>query len=541
MPPRAKRPADATGVGPAAKKGVSAAPVLPAEFSDTWSVHGPSATLYARHPVELPAVSAGKLKVAAFDMDGTLLRPKSGPFPKNRSDWQWLDNVPAKLKALHADGFAIVIFSNQKGISSKKQSATDIMGKIDDLTAAAGVPLAAFFSASGDHYRKPSLGMWYAYADACLALQPSRRPAPADGASATALPPLSSWIDFDASFYCGDAAGRFAVGKSIAKDHSDGDRAFALNAGLRFFTQDQYFAGAPAPAASAWAYKCRPGSTIVALAQAARAETEQLAKVAGAAVQTAAELFAAAATAAAAAADAAAPAEAKTADAPVAATSVAADDDDDDVQIVSAPTTVATAVVAAAPNASAQEVVILVGAPATGKSSLARGALAARAGYVWINQDTLKTKEKCAQALIAALKAGQSAVVDNTNPQAEGRAAYLRAARLAVPGVRTRCLYLAAPKPASMHMVSVRECVGAGAVPHVPDIAINMFYSKLEPPTKKEGFDEVVYVPWEVNFDAAKQAAAAVAAANAAAGATVAAESYSTGWPIEAVFNWHHE
>lgn len=46
----------------------------------------------------------------------------------------------------------------------------------------------------------------------------------------------------DASFYCGDAAGRpekWAPGKK--KDHSCVDRLMAINAGLKFFTPEEYF------------------------------------------------------------------------------------------------------------------------------------------------------------------------------------------------------------------------------------------------------------------------------------------------------------
>lgn len=46
------------------------------------------------------------------------------------------------------------------------------------------------------------------------------------------------------SFYCGDAAGRqakWALGKK--KDHSCGDRLFAMNLSLKFYTPEEYFLG----------------------------------------------------------------------------------------------------------------------------------------------------------------------------------------------------------------------------------------------------------------------------------------------------------
>lgn len=54
-------------------------------------------------------------KIAAFDLDGTLVKTKSGAeFALNGGDWMFAHrSVPAKLKEMYAEGFRIVIFSNQ--------------------------------------------------------------------------------------------------------------------------------------------------------------------------------------------------------------------------------------------------------------------------------------------------------------------------------------------------------------------------------------------------------------------------------------------
>ncbi|HMO59180.1 MAG TPA: FGGY-family carbohydrate kinase, partial [Roseiflexaceae bacterium] len=66
----------------------------------------------------------------------------------SRADWQFLDSaVPDKLRQLHSDGYAIVIFSNQGGIANKfydEAKAHMIPGKIDDITASVGIPMLAF-------------------------------------------------------------------------------------------------------------------------------------------------------------------------------------------------------------------------------------------------------------------------------------------------------------------------------------------------------------------------------------------------------------
>ena len=62
-------------------------------------------------------------KIAAFDMDWTLIKTKSGrTFPIDANDWDWWDTeVLPKLKQLDADGFRVIIFTNQGGVSSGKR------------------------------------------------------------------------------------------------------------------------------------------------------------------------------------------------------------------------------------------------------------------------------------------------------------------------------------------------------------------------------------------------------------------------------------
>ncbi len=54
-------------------------------------------------------------KIAAFDYDWTLIKPKSqAKIPKTIDDWQWLDpNIPRFLENFYNKGFCIVVFTNQ--------------------------------------------------------------------------------------------------------------------------------------------------------------------------------------------------------------------------------------------------------------------------------------------------------------------------------------------------------------------------------------------------------------------------------------------
>ena len=65
------------------------------------------------------------IKVASFDLDGTLIKTASGNrFAKDTNDWKLYLDKPSKLKeklkGLYNQGFHIVIFSNQKGLSTGK-------------------------------------------------------------------------------------------------------------------------------------------------------------------------------------------------------------------------------------------------------------------------------------------------------------------------------------------------------------------------------------------------------------------------------------
>ncbi|KOX79322.1 Bifunctional polynucleotide phosphatase/kinase [Melipona quadrifasciata] len=163
-------------------------------------------------------------KIAAYDMDGTLIKTKSGlVFPKDCDDWQLIyPDVAKKLRKLHNHGYKIVVFTNQKSIGSGKVNPKSFKNKARNIIQKIGVPMQIFIATGSDIYRKPAIGMWQ---------QLEKK-----------NDPIS--IDKDSSFYVGDAAGRpkdWAPGRK--KDHSSVDRLLALNLGLKFYTPEEYFLG----------------------------------------------------------------------------------------------------------------------------------------------------------------------------------------------------------------------------------------------------------------------------------------------------------
>jgi predicted kinase len=133
-----------------------------------------------------------------------------------------------------------------------------------------------------------------------------------------------------------------------------------------------------------------------------------------------------------------------------------------------------------------QECVILVGLPGSGKSTLARRRFP---GHVFISKDALPRAARDKQArqdtlLRAALAAGRSVVVDNTNPTPADRAAIIRIAREF--GACVIGIYVEASTRAAV----ARNEQRTGAA-RVPKVAIFTCAKRLVPPEASEGFDSL--------------------------------------------------
>lgn len=98
--------------------------------------------------------------VAGFDMDGTIIKTKSGKvFPKDKNDWIFLfDDIPEKLNSL-SNTNTIIIFSNQLGILTGKTSQEDIIFKVTNIHNKLNIPFIFLASKEDDLNRKPRTGM----------------------------------------------------------------------------------------------------------------------------------------------------------------------------------------------------------------------------------------------------------------------------------------------------------------------------------------------------------------------------------------------
>ncbi|KAG8909777.1 hypothetical protein FRC00_009469 [Tulasnella sp. 408] len=190
-----------------------------------------------RHGIHLQPKSS--TKVAAFDIDGTLIKPKSGAkFAKDHEDWKWWADgtvIPKKLKELDEEGYSIVLVTNQalgeppKG-KSKDPDARAKLPKFkkffDKLPLIASaiptVPFRIFVASSKDQYRKPIPGTWFEL----------EKLYKNEGIE------IGEYTYLTKSFYVGDAAGRDG-------DHNITDRLYAQNVGIPFYTPEEFFLNRP--------------------------------------------------------------------------------------------------------------------------------------------------------------------------------------------------------------------------------------------------------------------------------------------------------
>ncbi|CAA9964302.1 polynucleotide kinase3phosphatase [Pyrenophora teres f. maculata] len=146
------------------------------------------------------------------------------------------------------------------------------------------------------------------------------------------------------------------------------------------------------------------------------------------------------------------------------------------------------------------EIVLFCGCPGAGKSSFYWKHLQPL-GYARVNQDTLKTREKCVKAATAFLQEGTSAVIDNTNADPDTRAVWITLAhKLNVP---IRCVLFTAPPKLCEHNDAFRALnIGPESNREsrtiLPHIAFSGFASRYREPKSVEGFVDIITADFEV-------------------------------------------
>jgi len=145
-------------------------------------------------------------KIAAFDLDDTLITTETGKFRKHENDIVIMPNRQLVLQKYIDNNYTIVIFTNQLAKSEKQKLLN--YNRINNAIKLLNLPVMVFMSTAKDEYRKPNTGMWNKMREL--------------------LPNLKE------AFFVGNAAGR-------PEDHSDSDLKFAKNAGIAFYLPEQFF------------------------------------------------------------------------------------------------------------------------------------------------------------------------------------------------------------------------------------------------------------------------------------------------------------
>lgn len=329
-----------------------------------------------RGNVQILLTNLNSNKIAGFDLDHTLIKPKSGKtHPRDKDDMELcFPNIKEKLTELHKNDFSLVIFSNQSSFD-KPDKKEIIISRIEKFLEIIDLPVTVMISTEGDYCRKPNTGMWEFF----------------------------NGINVEESFYVGDAAGRTRNPVTKKKDFSCSDRMFALNIGCKFYTPEKFF---------------QPDSF-------SSVEIHVLNKTFTTFPSSQLEL-----------------------------------------------------------DLGDYEVIMLIGPPATGKSTLTNNL----ENFVSVSQDELKYKAKCVKAMETAIKQGSKVIVDNTHGKISSRKQYLELAKK--HNKKVLAIEFNITKEQCLFLVNYRCKVNKKI--KLPDVAIHAYYKNYEPPTTEEGFDKII-------------------------------------------------
>lgn len=147
-----------------------------------------------------------------------------------------------------------------------------------------------------------------------------------------------------------------------------------------------------------------------------------------------------------------------------------------------------------------KDIVLFCGPPGAGKSTFYWRYLEPL-GFKRVNQDLLKTKDKCLKTAREHLEEGSNSVaVDSTNPDPDTRLQWVDLAKK--HKVPIRCVWFRTPLPVAKHndaarYMSVNKNLNPEARDSLPPIAFNRFTSRFQPPKTSEGFQDIVEVDFE--------------------------------------------
>jgi predicted kinase len=137
------------------------------------------------------------------------------------------------------------------------------------------------------------------------------------------------------------------------------------------------------------------------------------------------------------------------------------------------------------------KVIILVGVPGAGKSTLAKTQFP---GYMRVNQDELGDRLACIKAMQKALSEGKDVIVDRTNINKKQRKVFIDLA-LQMGADSVNCIYLDIDDEeaiARIHLRKHHETIRESMSLEVKKGIVYQFRRSLEIPELSEGFNSII-------------------------------------------------
>jgi predicted kinase len=137
-----------------------------------------------------------------------------------------------------------------------------------------------------------------------------------------------------------------------------------------------------------------------------------------------------------------------------------------------------------------QEMIVLVGYPGSGKTTLAQNIYPE---YERISGDVLGNQNKCIDACHKALSEGKSVVIDRTNINKSQRAHWINLATYY--GVKAKAIYLEVDVDeciARIHLRKNHETIKEDLSLDDKRCIVSMFHKNFEMPSLSEGFEEII-------------------------------------------------